>query len=279
MKVIIFGHKGFLGNYFLNTFNFALGICQIELLEETILLDADVLINCAGASNVSDSLLDPVNDFHKNVLLVNQLLEKIRLSGNSHLKFINLSSAAVYGNPQILPIPENSLAIPISPYGFHKKIAEEICLEYSKCFGMQTLSLRIFSAYGRGQKKMLLWDINQKILNSTGKITMFGSGEESRDFIHIDDILRQVVLAINNADFKGEVINVGNGKETKIKDIVHLYKKHHPVSFEYNFNGENRPGYPLNWCGDISKMKQWGYQQKVSIIEGVRDYIKWVETL
>jgi dTDP-glucose 4,6-dehydratase/UDP-glucose 4-epimerase len=122
---------------------------------------------------------------------------------------------------------------------------------------------------------MLLWDLHQKILNSNGKIILFGTGEESRDFIHIDDIVQQIVLAIDNADFKGEAINVANGLEVRIREIVQMYKMIHPVRFNYSFNGLNRPGDPLNWCADISKMNEWGYCQAVSIQNGVDSYIKW----
>ncbi len=279
MRQIIFGSKGFLGSTFFKKLKNSICVNEIEDLDNEKLFKVDILINCAGASNVSYSFENPIIDFHKNTYLVQQLLEKIRKSGNKNIRFINLSSAAVYGNPQKLPIKENSEIKPLSPYGFHKKMAEDLCLEYSQCFGLKTLSLRIFSAYGDGQKKMLLWDLHQKIINSNGHVNLFGSGIESRDYIHVNDILQQIILAINNADFRGEAINVGNGKEIKVKEIVDIYKAYHSKAFEFSFNGENRPGDPLNWCADISKMKEWGYIQTVNIEQGVMDYINWVKNL
>jgi UDP-glucose 4-epimerase len=279
LRQIIFGSKGFLGSTFFKKLKNSICVNEIEDLDNEKLFKVDILINCAGASNVSYSFENPIIDFHKNTYLVQQLLEKIRKSGNKNIRFINLSSAAVYGNPQKLPIKENSEIKPLSPYGFHKKMAEDLCLEYSQCFGLKTLSLRIFSAYGDGQKKMLLWDLHQKIINSNGHVNLFGSGIESRDYIHVNDILQQIILAINNADFRGEAINVGNGKEIKVKEIVDIYKAYHSKAFEFSFNGENRPGDPLNWCADISKMKEWGYIQTVNIEQGVMDYINWVKNL
>jgi dTDP-glucose 4,6-dehydratase/UDP-glucose 4-epimerase len=276
-RILIFGHQGYLGSSIQSRLlaDDILVYNNINEITKEIISKIDVFINCAGASNVSASFIDPSIDFHKNATLVQLLLEKIRLSGNQNIRFINFSSAAVYGSPKNLPINENSITNPISPYGFHKMIAERICSEYSKFFGLNTLSLRIFSAYGLGQRKMLLWDLHQKILNSDGKIILFGTGEESRDFIHIDDIVQQIVLAIDNADFKGEAINVANGLEVRIRDIVEMYKKIHSIPFKYSFNGLNRPGDPLNWCADISKMNDWGYSQAVSIQNGVESYIKW----
>ena len=129
----------------------------------------------------------------------------------------------------------------------------------------------------------LLWNKNvvvanylhQKILNSNGEITLFGTGKESRDFIHIEDIYQQLILAIENSRFEGESVNVANGKEVYIKDIVEIYKKHYPKSFSYQFNGENRPGDPLNWCADISIMRKWGYRNEIGIEQGIENYIDW----
>ena len=277
MKVIIFGSKGFLGFSLLNIFGVdtCIAIDDIKSLNDLSLNSCDVIINCAGASSVPQSFIDSFNDFEKNVKLVRDILERIRLSENKNIRFINLSSAAVYGNPQNLPIRELDSCRPISPYGSHKMMAEELCRYFHNCFGLKTLSLRIFSAYGIGQKKMILWDLHQKILNSNGEITLFGTGSESRDFIHTEDIYQQLILAIENSKFEGEAVNVANGKEVYIKDIVEIYKKHYPKSFTYQFNGENRPGDPLNWCADISIMRNWGYRNKIGIEQGIVNYINW----
>lgn len=279
MRVIIFGSKGFVGsqlcqNFLRNGYR-VLEINRCQQLNVQVLNGIDIFINCAGSSNVSMSIECPKIDFEKNVVLVQVLLEAIRLSGNVNLKFINLSSAAVYGNPQQLPICESNQCTPISPYGYHKKIAEQLLLEYAQCYGLNSLTLRLFSAYGVGQRKMLLWDLHQKIVNSNGEITLFGTGEESRDFIHMVDIYQQLILAIENSKFDGEALNVANGKEVYIKSIVEIYKKHYPKSFTYQFNGENRTGDPLNWCADISIMKNWGYQNEIGIEEGIKNYINW----
>jgi len=147
--------------------------------------------------------------------------------------------------------------------------------EYSQCFGLKTLSLRIFSAYGNGQKKLLLWDLHKKIQNSNGNVVLFGTGKESRDFIHIEDFAQQILLAIDHAEFVGEAINVANGVEVKISEVVELYRKYYPQKFDYEFNGEERLGDPLNWCADVSIMKNWGYQNEIGIEQGIKDYINW----
>lgn len=277
MHIIIFGSKGFLGLSLLKTFGVdtCTAINDINLLSNLSLSKCDIIINCAGASSVSHSFIDPTNDFEKNVILVKDILERIRLSRNKKIKFINFSSAAVYGNPRNLPIRESDMCRSISPYGSHKMMAEELCRYYHNCFGIKTLSLRIFSAYGNGQKKMLLWDLHQKIINCNGSIALFGTGNESRDFIHTKDIYSQLILAIENSKFDGEVVNVANGTEVYIKDIVEIYKKNYPKLFMYKFNGENRPGDPINWRADISIMRNWGYRNEIGIEQGIVNYINW----
>jgi UDP-glucose 4-epimerase len=283
LQIIILGSRGFIGSnlvyllqlqgHEIKTFN------REEIINignvNRYLENSDVLINCIGSANVGFSYTNTSEDFESNVGVVRAILEILREQNLKHVKFINLSSASVYGNPKQLPIKESDLIQPLSPYGFHKTMAELLLTEYSKCFGLKTLSLRIFSAYGNGQKKLLLWDLHEKIQNSTGKIVLFGTGNESRDFIHIEDIAQQVLLGIDNADFFGESINVANGVEVKISEIVGLYQKYYPQKFDYEFNGEERLGDPLNWCGNIQKVKDWGYSQQFTIENGINKYLEW----
>ncbi len=282
MKLIILGSKGFIGSKLTNIFqdveNEVLTLDNLDFLSEDNAIDifdnTEVIINCIGSANVSFSYLNTCKDFNSNVSVVRGVLDLLRQHNLNHIKFINLSSAAVYGNPRNLPVYESDAIQPISPYGFHKFMAELLLKEYSYCFGLKTLSLRIFSAYGIGQKKLLLWDLHEKIQKSKDRIVLFGTGRESRDFIHIDDIGQQIRLAISKADFNGEALNVANGKEVTISEIVEMYQVYYPMKFDYEFNGEVRLGDPLYWCADISTMSNWGYQQSVSMANGIDNYIK-----
>ena len=162
-------------------------------------------------------------------------------------KFINLSSAAVYGNPKVIPIMEDTPLNPISPYGFHKEFAERICNEFSQLFGIKCLSLRIFSVYGPGLKKQILWDINKKIQESKeSRIELFGSGEESRDFIYVDDLVNAIQLIANKGDFKGEVYNVANGQEITIKEVATLFVNEINPNIKLNFIRIALPFYFFN---------------------------------
>ena len=126
-----------------------------------------------------DSLKHPYRDFLLNTANVYAILNAIH-THNKACKFINLSSAAVYGNPQILPVVESAQVAPMSPYGRHKVMAEAICREFAEEFGVPTCSLRIFSAFGNGLRKQIFWDMNRKMTGAT-EATFFGTGEEGGD--------------------------------------------------------------------------------------------------
>lgn len=237
-------------------------------------INPDICINCAGAANVHASFKDPLHDFNLNVGLIVSILEACTFS-NRDTRLIQISSAAVYGNPESLPINSNLEARPISPYGVHKYISEVVVSHYGLIFGLKTCSLRIFSAYGNGQRKLFLWDCFNKLNFSKTHVTFYGTGYESRDFIHIDDIATQIRLILENSKFDGEVYNVANGKEVRIKQIVQLMLEVLNMNINVEFTGEFRPGDPHNWCADITPMLNWGYKQSVSIENGVTSYVQW----
>lgn len=283
MKIIILGSTGFIGSSLVKLFQLQglevltldkmyFSVCQIE---NGLFQPDDVIVNCIGSANVGLSYSNTSADFDSNVDVVRRVLDLLHEHDLKHIKFINLSSAAVYGNPLRLPVHESDSTLPLSPYGYHKLMSEILVKEYSNCFDLKTVSLRIFSAYGNGQKKLLLWDIHEKIQKSKDKIILFGTGNESRDFIHVEDIAQQILLAIDHANFNGEALNVANGVEVKISDVVEIYQELYPKNFIYEFNGEVRLGDPKNWCADISTMINWGYQSSIDIEQGIKNYINW----
>lgn len=235
----------------------------------------DVCINCSGAASVPFSLEKPFNDFKLNTLNVFKLLEAIRKHA-PNCKFITMSSAAIYGNPESLPIKENQAIKPVSPYGYHKVMAENICEEYSRFWNIQTCCLRIFSAYGPRLKKQLFWDLYQKIVNDDTP-TLWGTGRESRDFIYISDIVRIIDLAISHSKFNGEVVNVANGKQIEIAEVAETVRKVSGTKKTIIFNGAERKGDPINWEADISIIKSWGYKSSVELETGINCYLQWIK--
>ena len=295
MKFLVIGSKGFIGGHL---FNFLKEkghtvwgsdvIVDYETTSNYFLIDStnsdyhsafsqegyDVCINCAGAASVPDSLANPYRDFSLNALTVYKLLEAIRLY-QPECKFVNLSSAAVYGNPAELPITEKSPAIPVSPYGIHKHMSEQICEEFYRFFNIQTLSLRIFSAYGEGLTKQLFWDLYQKAKNKP-LVILYGTGNESRDFIYIRDLVRVIEIIALKAPFNGASINIANGEEILIGDVVNTFYKNFDQPIRFEFDGTIRPGDPQNWVADIGYIKKLGYQQEYNLNDGLKNYFQWL---
>ncbi len=299
-KVLITGASGFLGmnlaeNYVKKGWKvFALDVVKPNLGEEIESIQCDmekddigivlkkispdVVLHCAGNANVGLSISDPELDFKRNV----NILHRILFSLKKELiicKFIFFSSAAVYGNPKKNPICEDDEIKPISPYGLHKKLCEEICEYFKRNENMDIVILRIFSAYGEGLKKQLFWDMYNKIINS-GKLELFGTGNETRDFIYIEDLLEIIDLIINANKKEEYIFNVGNGREISIKEIAELFvKKMNLDDGIIKFNGEIKQGDPNFWRADISRIIKLGYKQKIIIEKGIDNYIGWVKNL
>lgn len=297
MKVIILGSKGFIGQ---NLWSYLVGkeheVWSADILVDTTYperhfhIDAsninyfsifkyekyDLCINCSGAASVPESLIDPTRDYYLNTLNVFKILDAIK-KFQPGCRFINLSSAAVYGNPQLLPIREDSKLIPLSPYGFHKLQAEQICKEFYDLYGVQTCSMRIFSAYGNGLKKQLFWDLYIKAQAGL-PFKLYGTGNESRDFIYIFDLVKAIELVSQHSDFQADIINTANGNEIFIKDAVAIFFSFFNSGISYSFSGEIRKGDPVNWVADISKLNSFGYQPSFNINTGLKKYYEWIKT-
>ena len=294
MKIIVIGSRGFIGSHCVDYFgqeNEVWG-CDVVIDYNTsryISLDSvnpnyldifrnlkfDVCINCSGAANVPLSLEKPYDDFCLNTLNVYKLLEAIRIH-NSECKFITMSSAAVYGNQECLPIKTIANLSPVSPYGYHKAYAEQICEEYNRFWGIKTCCVRIFSAYGPRLRKQLFWDMYNKFI-SMDKIILWGTGNESRDFIYISDLIRAIDIVIKNSDFNNEKVNIANGVQTSIREVAYTFVKVLDICKPFKFNGEVRKGDPINWEADITNLTYWGYKPEVSLEDGIKRYIQWIE--
>ena len=293
MTILIIGSKGFIGSHCVSYFSRQHNVYECDVVvdynnPQYIQVDAtsadytevfqerqyDICINCSGAASVPDSIAHPQRDFILNTANVFKQLDAIR-KHNKNCRYINLSSAAVYGNPEYLPITENHPLNPISPYGVHKKMAEEICESFYKNFGLRTCSLRIFSAYGEGLKKQLFWDLHKKTALKND-ISLYGTGSESRDFIHISDLVKAIRLVIENCAFQSDCINVANGKELTIKKVAELFYEIYKPTTLMHFEGQTRLGDPTNWVADISKIQDYGYIHKINIKTGLKKYVAWL---
>lgn len=128
-------------------------------------------------------------------------------------------------------------------------------------------------------KKQLFWDLFQKYSSSETDIVLNGTGNETRDFIHVEDIVQSILCVLENANFNGESINIANGQSFTIKELADIFVSQTENKKNILFNNHNEIGYPLNWEADISLLKHIGYKQSVFIEDGIKNYIEWAQTV
>lgn len=296
-KVLITGASGFIGSKLLEKFKhegyditgwdridtniYGVAVVNVQMNNKDSIVDAlrkfnpDIIIHCAGSADVGKSVANPEMDYDGNVTLTHNLLFAMHKCGLEKKRFVFLSSAGVYGNPISLPITEDMPVKPLSPYALHKVMCEDMCCYFKNNYGADIKIARIFSAYGAGLKKQIFWDMHNKVVN-TGKLDMFGTGNESRDYIHVTDVV-QALFLLATTDSDEMIFNVANGEEITIRQVTQWFAEIANIDKEkISFNGYAREGDPINWRADNSKIKKLGYKKSVEMIEGLQDYIEWV---
>lgn len=296
-KVLITGANGFIGSHLVKYFmlkeydicgwdvvvnggsfnTISVDMFSFEDTKEALEhFDPEIIIHCAGAADVGKSMVDPLGDYQGNVTLTHNLLEAIHSVIKHKVVVVFVSSAAVYGDPEKLPVDENAPLVPKSQYAVHKIMCEQLCAYYNTYEEFDIRIARIFSAYGVGLKKQIFWDMYNK-LTSTGELEMYGTGDESRDYIYIDDVVNALYLIATSTecDF---ITNVANGVEISINCVANSFANIVGVASEkITFNNISMPGTPNNWLADVTKLTKLGYRQSVGLEEGIRKYIDWAK--
>lgn len=233
----------------------------------------DVIVHCGGSGSVGFSIEHPYDDFKKTVDGTLEVLEYMRVH-NPSAHLIYPSSPAVQGEHPDEPIKEDYIGKPASPYGYHKKIAEDLCESYSEKFGLTISLVRLFSVYGNGLKKQLLWDACNKILNSDNEVLFFGTGDETRDFIHVDDVVLLFGKVIKeNTSFM--IINGGTGVRYRINQIVEFIRNYLKKDIKIKFKNQVNIGNPQYYWADINKLEEINFNNLVKFEDGLSRYTKW----
>jgi len=192
---------------------------------KSILVGAIYVFHAAALPRVQYSIENPVETFSVNAGGTIALLEAAAKAGVK--RFIFSSSAAVYGDETTMPLQEDMRVKPMSPYALHKLIGEEACKLSSRIYGLQTVSLRYFNVYGpgfdpEGPYGLVVGKFVTQRKNGQ-PFSIAGDGTHTRDYVHVDDVVRANLLAAESANVgAGEVINIGTGKETSVSDIARI---------------------------------------------------------
>ncbi|MFO0553709.1 MAG: GDP-mannose 4,6-dehydratase [Polyangiaceae bacterium] len=212
---------------------------------------------------------------HHNVLATQRLLEAVRQSPRaSDIKVVYASSSSVYGDTDDLPMRETSLPKPYSPYGVTKLAAEHLAELYRTNFGVATVSLRYFTVYGPRQRPDMGFCKFIGALLAGEPITVYGSGEQTRDFTYVDDITDANLAAGERRDAVG-VYNIGGGSRVSLNDVLatlSLIAGRELVIERI----EEQAGDVRHTSADTSRAaRDLGYSPQVPLEEGLRRHVEW----
>lgn len=235
----------------------------------------DTIIHLAGGSAVGPSLEHPFEDFQRTVDCTARLLDWTRQYA-PEVRIVAASSAAVYGSGFISPISESESSTPFSPYGFHKSMLESLFASYRASFELDLSVVRLFSVYGSGLKKQLIWDICRKLHTSeTKQILLHGTGGEMRDWLHIDDAVRLLWKVVHAESEFAPVINGGTGEGVATAQVFDMVSNAWGGSHKAMFSGQCRKGDPTYLVADTTLSKRLGFNASVTLPEGIKDVVRW----
>lgn len=235
----------------------------------------ELVVHCAGNGSVGYSLTNPLQDFYKTVQGTAELLEYMRITKSAAL-LVYPSSAGVYGAKDDVPIKEGDSLNPISPYGQHKKIVEDLLQSYSRTYSIRIAIIRFFSIYGAGLTKQLLWDASRKLrFAQDGRAVFWGTGNETRDWISSEDAA-ELVFLVSKTKEQFCVLNGAAGIRVTVRDTLDLLQSSLGTKIEIAFNNVVRDGDPRYYHADVSQAIALGWQPLVKLPQGIQNYVKWL---
>jgi len=247
---------------------------EVDIREDTALAEifknTEYVFHMAALPRVQFSLDNPKEAHDTNVNGTLQVLISAHEAGVKRVIFS--SSSSVYGDQPVLPVKEYMIPAPKSPYALHKRIGEEYCYLWSEVFNLETVCLRYFNVYGAGQDPdgpyALVVGKFLKFKQLGQPLTITSDGEQTRDFTHVGDVVRAVLLAATcDKVGKGEIINIGAGRAQTVNRIAELIggtKEYIPPRLE-----------PRHTQADINKAKELlGWQPEVLFEDGIAELLK-----
>lgn len=245
-------------------------------LDLVALLDgADYVFHLAAQAGVRASWGERFDIYLRNNIAATQrLLEAAKRS--SIKKLVYASSSSVYGDAKELPVTEETLPQPVSPYGVSKLAAEHLCSLYAKSYGVPAVSLRFFTVYGPGQRPDMAI---QRFLSAclTGdRVAIYGDGEQTRDFTFVDDVVEAQVRALE-APPEELVLNVCGGSRISVNELLSLIREETGRSLRAEY-GDAERGDARHTLGDNSRARRvLGFAPDYSLDRGIAAQWAWIE--
>jgi UDP-glucose 4-epimerase len=254
---------------------FILGDIRDEAVVTRAMRGVEVVFHLAASVGNKRAIDHPLIDSEINVLGTLQVLEAARRQGVR--KVVASSSAGIFGELKTLPIREDHPVDPDSPYGASKLCMEKQCLAYAKLYDMEVICLRYFNVYGRNQRFDAYGNVIPifvfQLLRGEA-LTIFGDGEQTRDFINVRDVVKANIGAAGARGVSG-AFNIGSGTRITIKQLVQEISTAAGEDPNVKY-GPPRLGDVRDSEADISAARaSLGFAPSISIRDGLRDYVEW----
>ena len=234
---------------------------------------ADIVFHEAAQVSVQRSVGDPATSHAVNIDPLLTILEAAR---DTNTRVVFASSAAIYGHPESLPIHESHPKTPTSPYGLEKLTADHYCRLYHDRYGVDAVVLRYFNAYGPGQQGgdySGVISIFRDQARAGDEITVEGDGTQTRDFVHVDDIVEANLLAAATDEAAGETFNIGTGDSIEIRELAETIRDVTDSTADI-VHVDSRPGDIDHSEADISKARDvLGFEPTYDIEAGLDAYL------
>jgi UDP-glucose 4-epimerase len=238
----------------------------------SLLHGVDCVYHLAARVSVPESILYPREYNHVNVSGTVTIMEAMRDVGVRRVVFI--SSGTVYGNMPVQPVNEAAIPNPRSPYGVSKLAAEYYVRTIGALWGIEAVCLRVFNAYGPGQR---IPPVHTPVIPNflrqaweNGTIVIHGNGNQTRDYVYVDDVVEAMMAASTAEEVDRQIINVGSGTETTIRELAKLAVEVTGGQPEIVYNPRNEGGLS-RLCADLTLARnKLGYAPRVQLVDGLR---------
>jgi UDP-glucose 4-epimerase len=241
---------------------------------EAAMANQDTVFHFAANASVPRSVEDPVYDFDANARGTFNLCRAAHV--HHPRKVVLASSAAVYGEPQYVPMDEKHPLEPLSPYGASKVAGEKVGMAFHRTFGLGLSVVRIFNSYGPRQPRYVIHDLIRKLQRDSSRLEVLGDGSQVRDYSHVSDTIRAFLLVGELGETDGQVYNAAGGQPISISELVRLVVElwdRGPTEIVYTGR---------SWAGDIkcliadtTRLRALGFEPQCDLRGGIRDMIAW----
>lgn len=253
-------------------------ITDYEFMEKLLISENfDYIVLLGAVASVADSVENPYATHLINQEANINIYEVVRRNKLKVRKILMASSAAVYGNNPVLPKKETSSIEPLTPYAIDKFASERFAMIYGRLYNIPTVATRFFNVYGPKQNPNspysgVLSIIHNCLVNDK-TFTVFGDGEQLRDFTYVDDVVSAVRLLLETEDAKWDVFNVGTGSTVTLNEVIKAFEKAMGKKLDVIYADERKGDIKKSYA-DISKIRRAvSYKPKYDIISGLAEYI------